>query len=536
MMSSIGSMGLDEKIGQLFMIGINGAEIGEDAVEMIEKYHAGGVILFARNIAGGAQVKKLTADLKSRAKYPLTLAIDQEGGLVLRLTEGATVLGGNMALAACGGETDENYCRQWGKITAEELLQLGFTLNLAPVLDVNNIKNPGIGARSFSDDPLLCSRLGAALIESMQSNGLSACAKHFPGKGNAALDAHIDLAVIDSTLDHLRNFDLIPFKRAIETGVDAVMTAHVIYRGIEGEDLPATLSYRVLSGLLKDELGFSGPLITDDMEMGAIKNYYKQPEACFKSFMAGADIILICHTKELQIDTINYFKEKFISGQLCPERLDDAVGRIFKMKARGAGRRIKSLSSGDYENNSRFAQQLSDSSITLVSDGGDILGKLRGGQLDLKRMSKIFIVEAKFSAITQVEDVEQTSPLAGLMKTELADSPAEVINIKFDVKIDSSKAAELYKEFEQKGIRSAFVVMLTYNAHIFEGQRTLASLISDNAAYTIAAAVRNPYDLIAINDKACKIATYGFRQSNMISLYKVICAKLTPKGILPVKL
>jgi beta-N-acetylhexosaminidase len=536
MMSAIGSMSLDEKIGQLFMIGINGTEISEDAVEMVEKYHAGGVILFARNISGGAQVRKLTSDLKARAKYPLAVAIDQEGGLVLRLTEGATVLGGNMALAACGGGTDENYCRRWGKITAEELLQLGFTLNLAPVLDVNNIKNPGIGARSFSDDPLLCSRLGAALIDSMQANGLSACAKHFPGKGNASLDAHIDLPVIDSTLDELRGFDLVPFKRAIEAGVDAVMTAHVIYRGIEGESLPATLSYKVLSGLLKDELGFSGPLITDDMEMGAIKNYYKQHEACFKSFMAGADIILICHTKELQIETINYFKEKFISGELSPERLEDALERIFKMKSRGAGREIKSLSSGDYENNAKFAQQLSDSSITLVSDGGDILGKLRRGGLDLKRMAKVFIVEAKFSAITQVEDVEETSALAGLIKKELADSPAEVINEKFDVKITSSRAAEIYKDLEEKGIHGAFVVLLTYNAHIFEGQRALAALISENAAYTVAAAVRNPYDLIAVNDKACKIATYGFRRSNMLSLHKVICAKLEPAGVLPVKL
>ena len=527
-------MSLDEKIGQLFMVGINGTEIGEDSIEMIEKYHAGGVILFARNIKDGAQVKKLTADLKAAAKYPLAIAIDQEGGLVLRLTDGATVLGGNMALAACGEGTDENYCRQWGKITAEELLQLGFTLNLAPVLDVNNIKNPGIGARSFSDNPLLCSRLGAALIASLQSNGISACAKHFPGKGNAALDAHVDLPVIDSTLDELRAFELVPFKRAIEAGVDAVMTAHVIYRGIEGESLPATLSYKVLTNLLKDELGFSGPLITDDMEMGAIKNYYKQHEACFKSFMAGADIILICHTKELQIDTINYFKEKFISGELCELRLNDALERIFKMKARAAEREVKALSDADYETNARFAQKLSDSSITLVSDRLDILGKIRRGELDLKRMSKIFVVEAKFSAITQVEDVEETSSLAALIKKEMADSPVKIINEKFDVKINSDQAADIYINLEEKGLADSLVILLTYNAHIFDGQRKLVSLVSDKAAYTIAVAVRNPYDLIYINDKACKIASYGFRRSNMLSLHKVICGQIAPRGILPV--
>jgi beta-N-acetylhexosaminidase len=531
----IGSMSLDEKIGQLFMIGVNGTEANADSIEMVEKYGAGGVILFARNITGGAQVKKMIAGLAERAKYPLAISIDQEGGLVLRLTTGATVLGGNMALAACGGKLYDEYCAEWGRITGEELRELGFTLNLAPVLDVNNIKNPGIGARSFSDDPALCARLGASLIRSVQKQGVSACAKHFPGKGNASVDAHLDLPVIDSTLDEMRNFELVPFKSAIEAGVDAAMTAHVVYRGIEGETLPATLSYKVLTGLLKDELGFEGPLITDDMEMGAIKNYYEQHEACFRSFMSGADIILICHTKELQIKTMNYFKEKYICGELCDERLTDALTRIFRMKSRHeslAGAEGRAI---DYDKNAEFAQKLADASVTLVSDEAGILEKIRIGALDLKKMKNIFLVEAKFSAITQVEDVEENSALLSMMEKELSGTAVKLIHEKFDVKIEPAKAAELFDKLASAGLRESLAIVITYNAHIFKGQNELAELVTGNAAYSIAAAVRNPYDLMTPGGKTCKIATYGFRRSNMRSLFNTIISGLKPPGVLPVK-
>jgi len=531
----IGSMSLDEKIGQLFMIGVQGAELNDDSRDMLQNYNAGGVILFARNITGGGQVKKMIAGLKSCAKYPLAVSIDQEGGLVLRLTSGATVLGGNMALAACGEKLYDEYCREWGRITAEELRELGFTLNLAPVLDVNDIKNPGIGARAFSDDPALCARLGAALVKSVQLNGISACAKHFPGKGNAAVDAHLDLPVIDRSLDQIRNFELVPFKRAMEAGVDAVMTAHVVYRGIEGETLPATLSYKVLTGILKDELGFEGPLITDDMEMGAIKNYYEQHEACFKSFMAGADIILICHTKELQIKTMNYFKEKYICGELCEERLNDALTRIFRMKSRAENFHAAGGFLPDYQKNSEFAQKLADSSLTLVGDEQGILNKIRSGELELKKAKKLFLIEAKFSAITQVEDIEEESPLAALIKNELKTSDTEIINEKFEVKIDSAGARMLLESLAARGLGESPAVVVTYNAHIFSGQMELAFGVTEKAAYSVAVAVRNPYDLMGVSGKACKLATYGFRRSNMRSVFSTLFRGLKPSGTLPVK-
>ena len=525
---TIKSMSLDEKIGQLFMIGINGPEIDGGAIEMLEKYHAGGVILFARNIKTAEQVKKLTGELKRRAKYPLSVSIDQEGGLVLRLTSGATVLPGNMALSACRPETYDKFCSGWGKITADELRHLGFTLNLAPVLDINNIKNPGIGARSFSDQPNLCSSLGEKIIGSVQSNGLSACAKHFPGKGNASVDAHLDLPVIDSTIDQLRNFELLPFKRAIEAGVDAIMTAHVVYRGIAGETLPATLSYRVLTTLLKDELGFSGPLITDDMEMGAIKNYYEQREACFRSFMAGADIILICHTKELQINAMQYFKEKYINGELPDERLNDALERIYRMKSRAVNYKDE-FKTIDYKKNSEFAQELSDNSITLVSDSVGVIEKIAK-----RDFNDIVLIEPRFSAITQVEDIEEKSPLFELLKTGFAG-----INITheiYDVKINNEQINMILSKIGGDRLKKSLLISITYNAHIFTQQTKLINSLINDSRIAVCAAVRNPYDLALIDGKASKIATYGFRQCNMKSIAKLILSEISSQGTLPVSL
>ncbi len=273
------------------------------------------------------------------------------------------------------------------------------------------------------------------------------------------------------------------------------------------------------------------------MEMGAIKKYYPQPEACFKSFMAGSDIILICHTKELQLQTINYFKDRYVHGELCEQRLNDALERIFRMKSRYENFRVESdAGAPDYKKNAGFAQNLADSSLTLVSDPNQILAKIHSGDLKFKKMNKIFIIEAEFEAITQVEDTNSDSALPLLIKKEFAFSKVEIIHEKFGVKIEPIKSVALYKKLEELGLKEAFVILLTYNAHIFQGQRELASLISQNAAYTIAAAVRNPYDLMCVSEKACKLATYGFRRSNMLSLYKTIFQGMKPSGILPVEL
>ncbi|HNY10086.1 MAG TPA: beta-N-acetylhexosaminidase [Candidatus Wallbacteria bacterium] len=514
----------DEKIGQLFMIGIKGGECDPDAIDMVKNYGVGGIILFARNITGGDQVKKLITDLKSHSKHPLAVSIDQEGGLVLRLTAGATVMPGNMAIAACPESSRGEVCETWGRIEGEELRNLGFTLNLAPVLDINsNPQNPGIGARSFSDQPELCAEAGFDLISAVQRNGVSACAKHFPGKGNAAVDAHLDLPVINASIDELRKFELVPFKKAIEAGVDAVMTAHVVFPGIPGETLPGTLSKRLLTDLLKVELGFGGPVITDDMEMGAIAKYYPQDEACFQSFMAGGDIILICHTKELQLKAIELFKKKLASGELPRPRLDDACRRILGMKARFENYpAAKATAAVNFENNAKDSLAISERSITLVSEGNGALAAIKKG--DFK---KLCVFEPKFSAITQVEDVEERSPLFSMLAEEYKN--ADVTHTIFSVKIEDSEVERIVREAE-----GDIAVIVTYNGHLFRKQIALANKLIEKFPKSVVAAVRNPYDLALVDPRACRIATYGFRKNNMATLFKVLASRLSPAGKLPV--
>jgi len=532
--ATISSMTDDEKIGQLFMIGIKGTQADSDALEMAGKYGVGGIILFARNISDAPQAGRLIKDLKSTAKFPLAIAVDQEGGLVIRLTSGATVMPGNMALAACPSGERAEICSRWGAIAGAELRDIGFTLNLAPVLDINsNPQNPGIGARSFSDNPALCAELGAALIAAVQNSGVSACAKHFPGKGNASVDAHLDLPVIPSGIEALKNFELVPFIKAIKSGVDAVMTAHVVFSGIPGETLPATLSEGILTGLLKNDLGFCGPVITDDMEMGAIAKYFPQHEACFRSFMAGADILLICHTKELQIRTIEYFRSKLASGELPRKRLDDALYRILKMKSRfenHSGATV-SFSTGSLEN-SKESLAMSRRSITLVSDDSNALTALADLKSPTdeaaKKSGKLILFEPRFSAITQVEDIEERSPLYEMIEKEYAGLRME--RHIYNVKLDEAEASALCEKAGPEDL----AIVLTYNGHLFRPQITLANGVAGRSRAAIAAAVRNPYDLALVSRKAARIATYGFRRNNMVSLFELISGKIEPAGSLPV--
>jgi beta-N-acetylhexosaminidase len=251
----IAAMSLEEKVGQLFQIGFSTPAVSDQIKDMIENYHVGGVIYFSRNLENSAQTAELSNKLQqlalnSGAELPLFISADQEGGTVTRL-KGATHFPGNMAL---GAASDQDLTEEVAAATAVELKNLGINVNLAPVLDVNNNPaNPVIGVRSFGEDPELVAELGAAYIKGLQSEGVTATAKHFPGHGDTDTDSHLDLPIINHQRSRLDRVELYPFKKAIEVGVDSIMTAHVYFPAIEKEDgIPATLSKSVLTDLLRE--------------------------------------------------------------------------------------------------------------------------------------------------------------------------------------------------------------------------------------------------------------------------------------------
>lgn len=350
-------MTLEQKVGQMIMPdfrlwnGVNHTQLAPEVGRIIDRFDLGGVILFAENVSETEQTTKLVHDLQKVVEQdpsndiPLFVTIDQEGGIVTRLGTG-TNLPGNMAL---GATRSPAYAEAAGGIIGSELHALGINVNFGPVLDVNNNPgNPVIGVRSFSSDPNLVGELGSAMTQGIQQQGVAATAKHFPGHGDTAVDSHYGLPVVDKSLAELKQLELIPFKRAIDEGIDMVMTGHIGMPQIEDEvieskqgtfPLPATLSDDVITGVLREELGYQGLVVTDALNMQAIADNFTESEAVIKTFKAGVDIALmptilrsandVTKLESIFDDVI----EAVESGDLKEADIDRSVERILTLKA-----------------------------------------------------------------------------------------------------------------------------------------------------------------------------------------------------------
>jgi beta-N-acetylhexosaminidase len=331
------NMSLEEKVGQLFQVGFQSKSIDREIKDLIENYHIGGVIYFTRNIENLEQTASLSKNLQqlalnSGSGIPLFISVDQEGGKVRRIKD-LTYFPANIEIGATG---DKELSRKAAAVTAKELKGLGINVNLAPVLDVNNNPaNPVIGERSFGADPILVAEMGVAYIKGLQAEGIIATAKHFPGHGDTAVDSHFDLPVINHSRERLDQVELYPFKKAIEAGVDSIMAAHIYFSTIEPEaGIPATLSKAVLNDLLREELNFDGVIITDDMEMGAIKNSFGTAAGAVKTIEAGADIVLISHSYDKQKQAIEALIKAVENGRISEKRIEESLRRIIKLKGK----------------------------------------------------------------------------------------------------------------------------------------------------------------------------------------------------------
>lgn len=287
------------------MFGVYGLKPSRQTVSLFKSTGATGVLLLARNIETPAQTKAYVAELEQRLGRPLLVAIDHEGGWVLRFKSGVTPFPGNAAL---GRARDPKLAYAVGRQMARELAPLGIRMNLAPVLDVaTKDYNPGIGIRSFGPDPALAGRLGASFIKGMQDNGVSACAKHFPGKGAATVDAHIDLPTIKLPRAAFTKTHLVPFRAACAAGVDAVMTSHVRFPAFDKEI--ATFSTKIVRDVLRGELGYDGLVVSDDLCMGAISKRMPVAEASLRCLDAGHDVLMIAHDLQGMTDAVDLLRE-----------------------------------------------------------------------------------------------------------------------------------------------------------------------------------------------------------------------------------
>jgi beta-N-acetylhexosaminidase len=324
-------MPLDQHVAGLFCIGFRGTAPTLEVLDLIRR-GVHGVVLFGRNVVDAEQVAQLTGDLKRAAGgRPLLVSIDQEGGRVARLqaSHGFSELPPMRALGKTG---DADLARQVGALLGRELRAVGIDQDYAPCVDVDtNPANPVIGDRSLSRDPAEVGRLGAALAQGLQSARVAACAKHFPGHGDTSQDSHHDLPRLPHALERLRRVELPPFAALARAGVASVMTAHVVFEALDAER-PATLSPPVLR-LLREEVGFDGCCISDDLEMKAVSEHFPLEEVAPGSVLAGVDALLVCHTPAVQHRAIDLVRAAVEDGRISRERLDEARRRVGRLLA-----------------------------------------------------------------------------------------------------------------------------------------------------------------------------------------------------------
>ncbi|NMB02841.1 MAG: beta-N-acetylhexosaminidase [Firmicutes bacterium] len=522
------SMTLEAKIGQLLMFGFSDTKVTPFIKRFITEHNLGGVIHFARNVSNVQQLAELNRELQELTKDSpsgagLFIATDQEGGTVARLTNGVAVAPSAMALGACGSE---EYTEKVCQVSGQELRATGVNMNLAPVVDVNsNPENPVIGVRSFGEDPHTVAALGAAAIRGYQKN-VAAVAKHFPGHGDTNLDSHHDLPVIAHDRGRLERVELLPFRAAIEEGVAAIMTAHVVFPAIEPvEGLPATLSYQVLTKLLREELGFDGLIMTDCMEMMAIKGTFGTVEAAVMTIEAGADLVLISHTEELQQQAFDALVAAVKSGRISEQRIDESVERVMKAKER-----FRLLDSSPEEvdlgvvGSSEHMQVMRDAirnSITLVKD---VPFSLPLGN------ERVLVVEFNASAATLAEDV--LVDMGNLAKALTNNGLPQMENIVVNLTVSPQEEEAVLARAQACNK----VVVATGDAHLNPSQLKLVQSLISQHDRVIAVGTRTPYELQAFPNIPTYVAAYGSRPLVWEEVAQILLGRYSATGRLPVSI
>lgn len=542
-------MTLEEKVGQLFVVEVFGQDahtVTESAAEgnqrlygvdtpaeVIDKYRPGGVIYFTAargpdNLRNPRQIATLSNGLQAaatgqRQPIPLLISTDQEGGaLVARLPAPATAMPGNMPLGAGRSAADAH---RSAEVIGTELAAVGINQDYAPVADVNiNPANPVIGIRSVGENPALVSELVAAQVDGYHDGGVAAVAKHFPGHGDTAVDSHFGLPEVTHTREELEAIDLPPFRAAIDNDVDTIMTAHVVLRSVDPSGVPATMSEVILTGLLREDLGYDGLIVTDALDMGGATSTFPPDVAPVEAFQAGADQLVLAPELDVAFDAV---LDAVRSGEISVRRLDESVYRILRLKLK---RGLFDDPFVDVELADKLVgapDHLADAQV--ITDRTTTLVKNDAGVLPLSDAPRNVLVTGWGVTTTRTlgEAISRRGQTVTVLETGTTPSQA---------RIDEAVA---------EAADSDLVVVSTMNAASVDvetgqptasaaAQQALVGALLGTGKPVVVSGMRNPYDISRLTEAPTYLATYGFTAGSMESLTRVLFGEVDPVGRLPV--
>jgi beta-N-acetylhexosaminidase len=531
--SLVNQMPLADKVGQMMMVGFHGKSLSESPQlpTLISTYRIGSIVLLEANAHDPQQVARLIAEaqelaIQTGSHIPLFVAINHEGGIVVRITEGVTGFPGNMAIAASGRP---EYAYTAAALAAQELQAMGINMNLAPVLDVNdNPLNPIIGVRSFGESPDLVVSLGRETIRGFQQNGVVAVAKHFPGHGSAAIDSHVGLPVINKPASQLEQIELPPFQMAVREEVEAIMTAHVVVPALEPTPgLPASLSTNILTGVLRDRMGFKGIIMTDSLGMVAIAAGWGQAQAAVEAVKAGADMVLSVSPLEAQIAIHQALITAVQNGEITSARIDESVLRVLRVKHKYRlfeWTPIADLSLVGSEGHQAVADEMALAAITLFKDGA--------GLVPLPDNIRRLLI------LSPDELPPASSGQGTLLGQELRQEGFEVTELVFNLNQRNSRDAA-YAEALRVAPANDVVIFGEWELvkrHVNwsdQWQEKLVAALQQSGKPVMMIAWRDPGAILRVPDVPTFVIAYGTTMGQVRAVVKVITGQASPQGDLP---
>lgn len=505
---------MDEKLGYRLMAAFEGTRPSPWAIRWLQERPLAGFTLFRHfNVASAAQVRELTAHLQRVAaaagRQPLLIAADQEGGQLIALGADTTQFPGNMALGAAG---DPQLARQVGYATGREMAAMGVNINYAPVCDLNtNPGNPSLGIRAFSDEAPLTAEMATAFVTGLQAAGVAATLKHFPGKGEAQVDSHYTLPLIDRSREQLATREWPPFQAAIDAGARLVMSGHFATPALNGrDDLPATLSRAVMHDLVREEMGFQGVLITDALDMGAISQGAGQLIDIVAALRAGVDLMLMKADPEAQERIYAGLQLAYSRRLLRDDHLLAADRRIQALKQWVSRLEQPPLSLVGGAEHQPLARKVANQSITLVRDEAALL------PLRLEGTDRVAAM------------MPRPKELAPALRPFHAHMDEFVFN--------HSPGANEIAALREKAAGYDLLIIGTISASMNEQQVTLVRALLAVGVPAVTVSLRTPYDSLAYPEAKTHVCTYGILPVSLNALAAALFGEIPFLGRLPVQL